>query len=161
MDDAERLNLLKEIAGTRVYDERRAESLKIMEDTDRRTDDIRSVLSTIDSRLQELEGEQKELKEYQVLDKERRRLEYTLYSQELAAATAQLTKVEGRRLEASQKAQEAMDSVRKVQEDREAIDQKVGFSSSLELLFLASYPLRFHSSLSSFFSSPFPLERKS
>lgn len=33
MSPAERLELLKEVAGTRVYDERRAESLKIMKET--------------------------------------------------------------------------------------------------------------------------------
>jgi structural maintenance of chromosome 3 (chondroitin sulfate proteoglycan 6) len=33
MKDAERLDLLKEIGGTRVYEERRKESLKIMQDT--------------------------------------------------------------------------------------------------------------------------------
>ena len=32
MDDEERLNLLKEVAGTRVYDERREESMKILKD---------------------------------------------------------------------------------------------------------------------------------
>ena len=31
--DEERLQLLKEVAGTRVYEQRRAESLKIMEET--------------------------------------------------------------------------------------------------------------------------------
>jgi structural maintenance of chromosome 3 (chondroitin sulfate proteoglycan 6) len=33
MTDSERLDLLKEIGGTRVYEERRRESLKIMQDT--------------------------------------------------------------------------------------------------------------------------------
>lgn len=33
MKDSERLDLLKEIGGTRVYEERRHESLKIMQDT--------------------------------------------------------------------------------------------------------------------------------
>lgn len=33
MKDAERLDLLKEIGGTRVYEERRRESLKIMQET--------------------------------------------------------------------------------------------------------------------------------
>lgn len=33
MKDADRLNLLKEVAGTTIYEERRAESLKIMQDT--------------------------------------------------------------------------------------------------------------------------------
>ena len=33
MDDEERLGLLKEVAGTRVYDERREESMKILKET--------------------------------------------------------------------------------------------------------------------------------
>lgn len=33
MKDSERLDLLKEIGGTRVYDERRSESVKIMNET--------------------------------------------------------------------------------------------------------------------------------
>jgi structural maintenance of chromosome 3 (chondroitin sulfate proteoglycan 6) len=33
MKDAERLDLLKEVAGTNVYEERRQESLKIIEET--------------------------------------------------------------------------------------------------------------------------------
>jgi structural maintenance of chromosome 3 (chondroitin sulfate proteoglycan 6) len=33
MKDADRLQLLKEVAGTSVYEERRVESMKIMQDT--------------------------------------------------------------------------------------------------------------------------------
>ena len=33
MDDEDRLNLLKEVAGTRVYDQRREESMKILKET--------------------------------------------------------------------------------------------------------------------------------
>jgi chromosome segregation ATPase len=33
MDDEARFNLLKEVAGTRVYDERREESVKILKET--------------------------------------------------------------------------------------------------------------------------------
>jgi structural maintenance of chromosome 3 (chondroitin sulfate proteoglycan 6) len=33
MGDKERLNLLKEVAGTKVYEQKRAESTRIMEET--------------------------------------------------------------------------------------------------------------------------------
>ena len=33
MSDKERLNLLKEVAGTKVYEQKRAESMKLMDDT--------------------------------------------------------------------------------------------------------------------------------
>jgi structural maintenance of chromosome 3 (chondroitin sulfate proteoglycan 6) len=37
MRDEQRLDLLKEVAGTKVYEERRSESVKIMADTGQRT----------------------------------------------------------------------------------------------------------------------------
>lgn len=40
MSDEKRLDLLKEIAGTRVYDERRSDSQKIMHDTEIKTAQI-------------------------------------------------------------------------------------------------------------------------
>jgi structural maintenance of chromosome 3 (chondroitin sulfate proteoglycan 6) len=40
MKDADRLNLLKEVAGTTIYEERRTESLKIMQDTANKQDRV-------------------------------------------------------------------------------------------------------------------------
>jgi len=64
--DAERLDLLKEVAGTKVYEDRRAESVKIIEETDAKRSKIDELLEFIDERLKELEEEKKELKEYTV-----------------------------------------------------------------------------------------------
>ncbi|KAJ3293346.1 Structural maintenance of chromosomes protein 3 [Borealophlyctis nickersoniae] len=80
--DSERLEVLKEVAGTRVYEQRRQESLKIMDDTETKRTKIDELLEYIEDRLAELEEEKKELKEFQDQDHERRRLEYTIYSRE-------------------------------------------------------------------------------
>ncbi len=53
----QRLDLRKEDDGMRVYDERRDESLKIIEDTGRHRPKIQVVICFIDSRLAELESE--------------------------------------------------------------------------------------------------------
>lgn len=82
MRDSERLELLKEIAGTRTYDDRRKESLKIMKDTDARREQINEVIDFIEVRLKELESEKQELKQFQTLDTDRRALEYTIYDKE-------------------------------------------------------------------------------
>lgn len=50
MKDHERLELLKEIGGTKVYEERRRESLKILQETDNR----RSRILEVVRRLQQL-----------------------------------------------------------------------------------------------------------
>ena len=82
MKDGERLNLLKEVAGTQVYEARRTESLKIMNETDNKRSKIDDLLAYIRERLGELEEEKEELRAYQDKDKERRCLEYTIYSRE-------------------------------------------------------------------------------
>ncbi|KHJ92335.1 RecF/RecN/SMC protein [Oesophagostomum dentatum] len=67
--DSHRLKLLREVAGTRVYDERKEESLKILKETNNKTKKIETLLSYIDERLKTLEEEKEDLKEYQKWDK--------------------------------------------------------------------------------------------
>ncbi|KAI0633424.1 structural maintenance of chromosome protein 3 [Trametes polyzona] len=95
--DHERLALLKEVAGTKVYEQRRAESLRIMSDTDSKREKIAELLEYIDGRLTELEEEKEELKEFQEKDKERRCLEYALYQRELEDVGAALEEIEEER----------------------------------------------------------------
>ena len=82
MRDSERLNLLKEVAGTQVYEQRRADSLKIMEETEGKREKIDELLKYIEERLEELEEEKEELRGFQEKDRERRCLEYTIYQRE-------------------------------------------------------------------------------
>jgi structural maintenance of chromosome 3 (chondroitin sulfate proteoglycan 6) len=97
MKDHERLNLLKEVAGTRVYDTKRAESLKIMRDSEQKIKQIDEVIETIEERLSELEREKKELKEFQDLDKKRIVLSNYLYDYELKDANRQLEDINNHR----------------------------------------------------------------
>ncbi|XP_063934651.1 uncharacterized protein LOC135146415 [Zophobas morio] len=90
----DRLELLKEVAGTRVYEERRKESLSILESSDAKADKIKNVLNYIEERLVELEEEKNELKRYQQLDKQKRILEYVLYEKELQEIQSNLDDVE-------------------------------------------------------------------
>ncbi|KAF2482745.1 structural maintenance of chromosome protein 3 [Neohortaea acidophila] len=82
MKDADRLQLLKQVAGTDVYDERRLSSLRIMQDTEQKRSQVDEVLVTIRNRLEELEEEKEELRAYQEKDRERRCLEYSIYKGE-------------------------------------------------------------------------------
>nr|GAT43952.1 structural maintenance of chromosome protein 3 [Mycena chlorophos] len=95
--DTERLALLKEVAGTKVYEQRRAESLRIMAETDAKRTKINELLEYIDSRLTELEEEKEELKEFQEKDKDRRCLEYALFQRELEEVNEALEEIEGER----------------------------------------------------------------
>lgn len=106
MKEKERLELLKEVAGTKVYEERRLESLKIVHETQSRRDKIQEVIQYIEERLGELEEEKEELREYQQLDREQRALEYTMHEKELQSVRADLEAIERKRLEETAKSTE-------------------------------------------------------
>lgn len=82
MKDAERLNMLKEVAGTQIYVNRRTESVRIMEEAETKRAKVDEVLDTIRDRLDQLEEEKNELREFQDKDRERRCLEYTIHNRE-------------------------------------------------------------------------------
>lgn len=94
MKDPERLNLLKEVAGTQVYEARRSESLKIMVETNNKRAKIDELMDYIKDRLRELEEEKEELRGYQDKDKDRRCLEYAYYAKEQEAVTAAIDELE-------------------------------------------------------------------
>lgn len=97
MKDAERLNLLKEVAGTQVYEARRTESLKIMTETNNKREKIDELLDYIKERLAELEEEKEELRDYQEKDKDRRCLQYTIDHREQVAISNELDNLEEQR----------------------------------------------------------------
>ncbi|KPI95826.1 Structural maintenance of chromosomes protein 3 [Papilio xuthus] len=80
--DSHRLKLLREVAGTRVYDERREESVTILKETVGKVEKINEFLQTIEERLKTLEEEKEELKEYQKWDRARRVLEFIIHDTE-------------------------------------------------------------------------------
>ncbi|MCJ1252985.1 Structural maintenance of chromosomes protein 3 [Lignoscripta atroalba] len=97
MKDGERLTLLKEVAGTQVYEARRTESLKIMTETNNKRAKIDELLTYIKERLSELEEEKEELRGYQEKDKERRCLQYTIDHREQAAVAHELDNLDEQR----------------------------------------------------------------
>ena len=97
MKDPERLTLLKEVAGTQVYEARRQESLKIMTETKNKREKIDELLTYIKDRLIELEEEKEELRDYQEKDKDRRCLQYTIDRREQEAIANELDNLEEQR----------------------------------------------------------------
>ncbi|KAL7611996.1 hypothetical protein Lser_V15G05589 [Lactuca serriola] len=93
MKDAEQLDLLKEIGGTRVYEECRCKSLKIMQETGNKRNQVIQVMQYVDDRLKELDEAKAELKDYQQLDKQRKSLEYSIYEKQLNDAQRELDEV--------------------------------------------------------------------
>jgi structural maintenance of chromosome 3 (chondroitin sulfate proteoglycan 6) len=123
MKDSARLELLKEIAGTQVYEARRTESLKIMTETNNKRAKIDELLAYIQERLEGLESEKKELHDYQEKDRERRCLEYSFYHREQIKVHEELDRIEGVR----------QDGIEAADEDRQAFLKEEAALKELEV----------------------------
>ncbi|XP_021720610.1 structural maintenance of chromosomes protein 3-like [Chenopodium quinoa] len=135
MKDAERLDLLKEIGGTRVYEERRRESLKIMHETGNKRKQIIEVVKYLDERLKELDEEKEDLRKYQQLDRQRKSLEYTIYDKELQDARQKLAKVEEERDKVSEKSTTMYNAVLESEEKCKVLDKDLKrLSKELQVL---------------------------
>jgi len=97
MKDNERLELLKEVAGTRVYDDKKNESLKILQQQEAKKKSIDDTIEYVKERLNELKSEEKELKSFRKYDSERRMLEYNIYNMQLQEAIAQIDLIDDKR----------------------------------------------------------------
>lgn len=108
--DHERLELLKEIGGTAVYEERRKASEKLLREADGRRLRITEMMETMGEKLTELEEERAELEKFNQADRTRRALQFTLWDADLATTQASLAQL-----------QEECDSGGAVTEDAEAL----------------------------------------
>ncbi|TID30910.1 hypothetical protein CANINC_000502 [Pichia inconspicua] len=92
--DSERLELLKDIAGARVFENKLKESLKEMAITDQKQQQIKEMISDIEKRLDELNVEKEDLKNYDKLTTRKKMLEFNIYDRELKALSDQIDAIE-------------------------------------------------------------------
>jgi structural maintenance of chromosome 3 (chondroitin sulfate proteoglycan 6) len=98
MKDDERLDLLKEIGGTSVYEEKRKESLKGLEETKPKRDQIQESVEFHRGTSRRVGCLRRmSCKSTFDLDKTRRSLEYTIYENELSEARGKLDDIEQQR----------------------------------------------------------------
>eukprot|EP00891_Asterochloris_glomerata_P002694 jgi/Astpho2/2694/Aster-x0114 len=111
MSDADRLGLLKEIGGTKVYEERRKESLKVMHEAEGKRQHIQDLVSQLDEKLAELHSEREELEKFQKVDRQRRSLEFTIFDREVSEAAEKLAQLQEERSSEVQQAGKVSDEV--------------------------------------------------
>ncbi|KAK3692256.1 RecF/RecN/SMC [Podospora appendiculata] len=137
MKEGERLNLLKEIAGTNTYDDRRIQSLKIMAETNSKREKIDEVLVYIEERLSELEEEKDELRDFQAKDKERRCLEYAHWHRLQETNAATLEQIEEARQGGAGASTKDRAQLQKTEKEISALEQKFHeLKQTLDLLAL-------------------------
>lgn len=94
MNDQRRLELIKEISGASVYDERKAESERILEEMRSRQQKTDEVIDAIAQRIHGLEEEQRELVEYQRLERQRRCVEFELADRDWRTAQERIEELD-------------------------------------------------------------------
>jgi structural maintenance of chromosome 3 (chondroitin sulfate proteoglycan 6) len=122
MSDGQRLELLKEVAGTTVYDEKKKESQVKMEENNENMMKIQETLTYMNERLDELRSEKEELTIYTTLEKQRKALAYTLYDKELRRARETLDETEQEKTEEAEKRDEIYDMARDTANDISSVE---------------------------------------
>ncbi|KAK5078948.1 Structural maintenance of chromosomes protein 3 [Lithohypha guttulata] len=97
MKDSERLDLLKSVAGTHVFTNKKEESQKIMNETNNKLGAIDTTFEQINERLKELEDEQAELRNFQEQDAEKKAIEYVIEQRDLEETNQGLQELEDKR----------------------------------------------------------------
>ncbi|PVI05470.1 structural maintenance of chromosomes protein 3 [Periconia macrospinosa] len=135
MKDEERLNLLKEISGSNVYEKRRTDSLKLMSETENRCERIDDLVNDINLRLSELEGEKKELEAWNKSDRERRALLYTMNARQEAELQEKIENIDAFRHNGVADVDGHNSQFRETEQEIADIDAEIGeLKSELEML---------------------------
>lgn len=125
MKPSDRLELCKEIAGTRIYDDRRKESLRILRDAKTRRERVQEIIDELEVNLKVLEEEKDELTAFQEIDRQKRSLEYTLYDRELQNASEKLQNLEDQRSETTLTSEELHIALGELQEERSILGDTI------------------------------------
>ncbi|GMM28936.1 cohesin subunit [Martiniozyma asiatica (nom. inval.)] len=91
--DSERLKLLKDVAGAGVFETKLKDSLKEMNITGQKQEQIKIMLDDIENRLNDLNEEKEEFKEFDHLNRERKILEWTIKDREIKSIEEQIEKI--------------------------------------------------------------------
>ena len=92
--DKHRLDMLKDMAGTKVYTEKREASMRELESTNKTMGEIEANLEMFSTKLQELEEQKRDLLAFKKLESKKNALSYLICSQELFDVKAKESKAE-------------------------------------------------------------------
>lgn len=95
MSAEDRLELVKDIAGASLYDDKKADSLKLLDETEGKMQKVGEVIESLAQRIGDLEIEKDDLTKFQETDKRRRALEYRIRELESVSVEQQIQSLEG------------------------------------------------------------------
>lgn len=88
--DSERLALLKEVSGAKVFEAKLKESTKEMSNSNFKMDRINEAMEKLEEKLSDLQIESKDLKEFQQLEKNKKVYEFNIFDRSLSSLHNQI-----------------------------------------------------------------------
>nr|XP_022909118.1 structural maintenance of chromosomes protein 3-like [Onthophagus taurus] len=122
--DSHRLKLLNEVAGTKLYIEKREECLKIFKNAELRLKRISEDLDTLDKTLSTLEEQKKELKQYQYYNQKRSAIQYSIGKIKLKKYNTELKSFDEEENTSSFEKNEIVRNFKKIQEQIQDLMEK-------------------------------------
>ena len=129
MGDTERLELLKEVAGTKVYEDRRIESMHILEEAKEKREKIDETILKVESRLKEVESERDEWRTFQALEQRRKALEYSLYAKESKKVDLELEDLENSKRDLTTSHDAQLEKTKELQKQMQEAEREVSKAS--------------------------------
>lgn len=121
-----RLQLIKDVAGTKVYEARRDESKRILEETRLKLLEAEKGIEKLNTRIHELDSDRKELLEFQNLDNNKKMLEGCIFTNDLEHTTCELQKIEEEKKEFVSKLDEITKECQEAESNFSSYSSQVG-----------------------------------
>ncbi|KAF4693984.1 hypothetical protein FOZ60_009424 [Perkinsus olseni] len=126
ISDAKRLDLLKEVSGTRVYDLRREESLAVIEKTKKKREQTSEIIEEIREKLEQLERDRTELREFEDAVREKTALEIVIADRERKQCGERMKELENEaqevQLEFAEESAVLADITRELEKEKAKLD---------------------------------------
>lgn len=123
--DEYRLNIMREVAGTRIYDQRKRQAFKLLSDSQQTIERITDCLKCLNEKLANLEVEKKDLSSFFKWDKRRRVLEYIILNTECESAKNEIAIYEDKQIEINDILEDKKQKLHQIQERAEYLSHKL------------------------------------
>ncbi|KAM0675753.1 Structural maintenance of chromosomes protein 3 [Gurleya vavrai] len=119
LDDYQRYELIKEIAGANTYERDRKQSDELLIESKKNEEKIFSMLKSVDERINLLAKEKEKYKEYEDLEKKKREIEIGIYESEKRKVDEELQKmeIEDSKESESEEFENVQDEIKRLEKD--------------------------------------------
>lgn len=127
--DSERLELLKDVAGAKVFEKKMKDSVKEMNSANKKQEQIDEMLRYINNRLSDLSIEKESLKTFEKYNNQKKVLEFNLYDREIKNISQQIEQIDS---DYSEILQESNSVVKDLEEREDSVKQNEQKNSDLK-----------------------------